>query len=287
MNCKLYINKQVGGSLCLKIAVLYLFVITTTHKNAVEAQSGGSSGLRRSNSDPGLNRNNPYSYRRQTFSRNDHCTLNYKFDYIQLTLMWAPGSCSTRPQECKREINSHFTVHGLWPTIKNTLGPNNCCFDNYFYYDTLKPILPMLNEWWYSYEGSNRHFWEHEWLKHGTCSRDVEKIRGEVRYFNTTVQLAKQLPILETLKKSNIVPDNQKVLQSSDIVKALAPLSQGKVIQIDCDYEHTHPTPLVTGLNFCYDSNLLPSDCPDMKRRCQRQLILPYTSSRSSNSVYN
>lgn len=271
-----------------EISIFIVVIISlAVSSDLVESQSRSPNGLQRSFSDSRLDRNRNNYHRQHSFSRNDHCSTNYKFDYIQLTLMWAPGACSTNPQECKREVNTHFTVHGLWPTIKNTREPSNCCFDNSFDYNAIQPILPLLNEWWYSYEGSNRGFWTHEWLKHGTCSRDVPSLRGEARYFNTTVQLAQQLPILEALLKSGIKPDNQKVIQSSDLTKALAPLAQGKYLSIDCDYEHNQPIPVLTGLNFCYDSNLRPSDCPEMKRKCQRQIIIPYTSrSRSPNSLF-
>lgn len=221
-------------------------------------------------------------------SNGDTCSTKYNFDYVQLTLMWAPGSCSTSPRECKHEVKNHFTVHGMWPTIKGTQEPANCCFDNTFDYKALDPILPLLNDYWFSYyDDSNRKFWTHEWLKHGTCSRDVQSLRGEARYFGTTVKLAKSLPILESLLKMQIAPDNDKVYKSADIVSALSPISQGKRIQIDCDFEHDQPIPILVGINFCYDTDLKPADCPEMKRKCQRQLIFPATvrSPRYNNNL--
>lgn len=240
-------------------------------------------GLQRSYSDPRFDRNNGNLQRSRSFSYRDHCKTNYKFDYIQLTLIWAPGSCSTSAQECKREENRHFTVHGMWPTIKGTQEPSNCCFDNTFDYKSLTKLMPLLNEYWFSYydTNGNRGFWAHEWLKHGTCSRDIPSLRGEALYFGTTVQLASKLPILEALRNSSIIPDNRKAYKSIDVYNALKPISQGRVLQIDCDYEHNQPTPILTGVNFCFDADLKSTDCPEMKRRCQRELIFPYTSSRT------
>lgn len=209
----------------------------------------------------------------------DHCSTDYSFDYVQLTLIWPPGSCSTSPHPCKKEEDKHFTVHGMWPTMKGTQKPAFCCFDNTFDYNALQPIMDDLNEYWYSYfDNGSRDFWTHEWLKHGTCARDVTSMKGEVNYFGTTVTIAKQLPILESLAKFNIVPDNKKQYSNSDILKALEPIGQGKVVQIDCDLEHHQPTPLLTGIAFCFDANLKPADCPATKPRCQRELIFKQSS---------
>lgn len=276
----------------LSFVFSFILFVCVVVLNEAEAQSRPySPGLQRSYSDPRLNRNSTYQFHRQSsyshrHHRGDNCKTNYKFDYVQLTLMWAPGSCSTSAQECKRVERNHFTVHGMWPTIKGTQEPSDCCFDNTFDYKALEPLLPTLNEYWFSYydsHGGNRGFWSHEWLKHGTCSRDIPYLKGEAKYFGTTVQMAKQLPILDALQKANIVPDDQKVYKSSDIVSALSPIIQNKVFQIDCDYEHHQPTPLLTGLNFCFDSNLKPADCPEMKRKCQRQIIFPSSARQTSN----
>lgn len=241
-------------------------------------------GQQRSFSFSRFNRNNSSLTRQSSYyNYRDHCKTNYKFDYVQLTLMWAPGACSTSPKECVREENRYFTVHGMWPTIRGTQEPSDCCFDNTFDIRALQPILPVLDQYWFSYydAGSNKRFWSHEWLKHGTCSRDIASLRGEANYFGSTVQIAKQMPILETLSKANIVPANDKVYPAMDIYKALKVLSQGKVLQLTCDYEHEQPTPILTGLGFCFDNDMKPADCPETKQKCQKNLIFPASSKRS------
>lgn len=251
-------------------------------------------GLQRSQSQPNLNswsdsRSRPPNQglqRQSSFSNSDHCKTNYKYDYVQLTLQWAPGVCSTSPRECTRVENRYFTIHGMWPTITGTQEPANCCFDNTFNYPAVKPIEKDLDNFWFSYFDSNsrgnRHFWAHEWLKHGTCSRDVAKLRGELPYFQTTLQMAKQMNTLNVLSKSGIVPNDQKSYASGDIVKALQPLSQNKTVTIDCDFEHNQPIPIMTGVNFCFDSELKPKNCPPMRRKCQGQVYFRANQSRLS-----
>lgn len=239
--------------------------------------------LQRSNSDPRFDRNATTNVQRQSSFSENSCSLNYKFDYLLLSLSWPPGSCSTSPQECRKGNNKQFNIHGLWPTIRGTLEPSNCCYDSRFNFRALEPILADLDRYWYSYydANSNRGFWAHEWRKHGTCSRNIPSLKGETRYFGTTVQMAKQLPVLETLSKSRIKPDNSQSYESSDISKALESLSQGRIVQVECDYELSQPVPILTGVNFCFDSNLKPTDCPQTWRKCQRKLMFRNSPSRT------
>lgn len=219
------------------------------------------------------------------------CSLDYNFDHLQLTLMWAPGTCSTSAQSCiSSEIKPLFTIHGLWPDRNFSLShPEDCCFQNTFVIEYLKPIMSDLEKWWPSYfTTENRFFWSHEWRKHGTCAKDIDALSGEFKYFSSTLNITKKLPILETLRKANIVPSDDKTYDSDSIVKALAQIHNRKFIQINCDYEHDQPTPLITGLNFCFDRQLKPKDCAPMKRKCSRQnLRFPATvRSLSSASKY-
>lgn len=250
------------------LSLLACCALLTTARSDTRYQDGN---LQRWSSEPNLSNR---TRRPSSFHGRSGCKTNYRFDYTQLTLMWPPGACRTSSTECKRIESKHFTVHGMWPTIKGTQEPDFCCFDNTFYFDAIKPLLPALNEYWYSYYDLNdsRSFWRHEWLKHGTCARDIPALKGESNYFGTTLKMAKQLDVLSVLQKNNIVPDPSKTYRSADIVNALTKISKGRAVQIDCDYEHHQPVPILTGVNFCFDSNLEFADCPEMKRRCQRQL---------------
>lgn len=261
-------------------AICWLILVGCLISLEAAAAAPQNPGLRRSNSDPGLARSNSGS--------GQSCSLNYNFDYLQLSLSWPPGACSTSPQQCRKGSNKQFNIHGLWPTKRGTQEPSNCCAESQnFDLRQLRPILGELDQNWYSYydPNSNRGFWAHEWRKHGTCSRNVPSLRGETSYFGTTLKLAKQLPLLEALSKSGIQPsdDPQRgAYESGDILRALAPLSQNKVVQIECDYELQQPTPILTGINFCFDSQLKPADCPQTWRKCQRKLLFRSSPTRIS-----
>lgn len=258
------------------------FIVSAIHKPVVAAGSY-LTALQRSASDPVIYRTTTppptqrYNYNRQSFRNHGGrggCRTDYSLDYLMLTLQWGPGFCATSPQECKRMENKLFTIHGMWPQYRNADSPAFCCFDNTFDYNIIEPLVPSLNKYWFSYYDKNsRGFWSHEWLKHGTCLRDIKQLQGEQKFFGTTINILKQLPVLDTLVKSGIVPGDKKVYNSRDIQNALRQLTGGKSMKVDCDLEAHQPVPLLKGVNFCFDTSLNFTDCPPSKSRCQRQVM--------------
>jgi hypothetical protein len=99
------------------------------------------------------------------------------------------------------EDGSRYGIHGLWPQNSKTKYPS-FCKDVDFDYDVLKPILPELEEYWYSSRGlretislgikdsgSNEKFWSHEWKKHGSCMFSESNINSELEYFQKTLEV--------------------------------------------------------------------------------------------------
>lgn len=213
------------------------------------------------------------------------CNDNYDLDYMLLALQWSAGVCSTSSRECERGQNvNNFTVHGFWANrFVNRLGPQNCCFERKFKFDALAPIMDKLKVYWYGYFGkdeiaADKQFWEHEWTKHGTCAKNIEALHGELNYFNHTLHTFLDLPIIETLAKSGIVPDNTKPYKTSDIIETLKSIHNGKNVEIGCNFEHNHnPVPDLIGVNFCYSPELVPIDCPPPKGRCKNKIIFKKT----------
>ena len=75
-----------------------------------------------------------------------------------------------------------FTIHGLWPQYDANHWPQ-FCKGQPFDLERLRPLLPKLRKEWHSYHGSDAHFWEHEWLKHGTCTG-----MNELQYFTCVIE---------------------------------------------------------------------------------------------------
>jgi len=57
----------------------------------------------------------------------------------------------------------------------------------------LEPIRDVLNEFWHSNHKSNKYFWKHEWLKHGTCTNPL---LSELKFFNKAIELYKLIDMM-------------------------------------------------------------------------------------------
>lgn len=81
--------------------------------------------------------------------------------------------------------NSEWSIHGLWPQYSENEYPSFCKKVD-FDIKKLKPIIPELQQFWYSTKNTNADFWKHEWKKHGSC---VFTEMDELTYFKTALSL--------------------------------------------------------------------------------------------------
>lgn len=82
------------------------------------------------------------------------------------------------------------------PTKEGSQGPNFCKKVK-FDINALNPILPDLNQYWYEIDDTKdaHHFWEHEWLKHGSCAMELDIFGTELKYFGEGVALRNKLDL--------------------------------------------------------------------------------------------
>lgn len=83
------------------------------------------------------------------------------------------------------EEDNKWSIHGLWPQYTLTKYPR-FCKNQEFNINKLDPIMDRLKQDWYSNRGPDETFWEHEYLKHGTCNFNN---LNEFNYFKTTLDL--------------------------------------------------------------------------------------------------
>jgi len=98
------------------------------------------------------------------------------------------------------------SIHGLWPNFANGSYPSFCKKVE-FDFNKLDNIITELKSYWETPNDVNKeekHFWEHEWKKHGSCMF-VELT--ELEYFTKVLELYKNLmesnTNLEKYKKGN------------------------------------------------------------------------------------
>lgn len=80
-------------------------------------------------------------------------------------------------------------IHGLWPEWNSTSWPQFCKPHDYLDLDKIRPLVPLMEKYWYSCEGNNTAFWNHEWQKHGTCTN-----LDQYTYFSVALYLYEVLP---------------------------------------------------------------------------------------------
>ncbi|KAG5181605.1 ribonuclease T2-like protein [Tribonema minus] len=96
-----------------------------------------------------------------------------------------PGCFKPRPY-----WRTHMTMHGVWPDYGDGTYPTKCSRER-FDEDKLVAVIGLdtLEEFWPNVqkaEGATDYdtFWEHEWVKHGTCTG-----LSQIDYFSTGLKL--------------------------------------------------------------------------------------------------
>ena len=203
-----------------------------------------------------------------TVIEKDHRSKAYEWDHLIFTQQWPESTCEyanvTKSHTCgiPRKTKS-WTVHGIWPTLSTKSEPEYC--NDSWPFDPLKikSILPKLEVHWPNLytDTELNHFWNDEWVRHGTCAASLDLLRGELNYFHAGLSLNKKYDILEVLSKYNISPSHSKSYGFEEVVGALHE-EFGHKICLGCLGQ------LLYQVYICLDKNLSVIDCPICKGNC-------------------
>ncbi|GFR76793.1 ribonuclease T2 [Elysia marginata] len=191
------------------------------------------------------------------------------FQYLLLAHFWPTTSCvffRNEGEDCYvSPVVKGWTIHGLWPSIAGTEKPDYCNDSMKFNYNEIKSLSSRLAVNWPSFEmgAPNTSLWEHEWTKHGTCAYSLPILKGELKYFNGTMNLHEKLNITKYLEDSGIVPSNEAMYLPQDIFNAVKK-GVGKVPDITCLYEKKTQRHHLEQVWLCYNKQLQPIDCPEV-----------------------
>ena len=181
-----------------------------------------------------------------------------KFDHVTLTQFWAPQACRSLDKHCKfTKVPSNWTIHGFWPTIGDTHDPMHCTNESFNQSLLTADMQKFMNEHWYSFEKyeENLSFWEHEWVKHGTCAVDGDKAKfpDQKSYFQITIDFYKRYNISTILTKANIRPGMTRTL--SEFIDAFKSSEIGKTVRLECDSTY------LLAVEICFNDDLQVIDC--------------------------
>ena len=97
-----------------------------------------------------------------------------EYDMYFFTILWLGTTCHQKGWRCYDRITSvpknKFTVHGLWPNLRNGTLPDWCNGKNDIEIEIQNSeLLNFMNKYWISGYHTEKYFWGHEYNKHGYC----------------------------------------------------------------------------------------------------------------------
>lgn len=197
-----------------------------------------------------------------------------EWDVIVFTQQWALTYChvwrlANETNECNLEIvmpKNYWKVHGIWPTKVGTLGPNDCTavtFDANIVNRLGKHYLERI---WSHIDAKNSstNLWADEWMKHGSCSLEIEDLNNEYKYLYQGMKWWEQFQLYKILNDSGIVPGNEYTLGNiTDAVRK----SIGKTVDTRCIYDKYTNTVFLNEILICFDKNLTLIHCDLMQKK--------------------
>jgi len=204
------------------------------------------------------------------------------FDMIVFAQQWPETVCIqgnlTKHYACAIAKNvSTWTVHGLWPTMNGTLGPNYCNDSNRFQPGPVAPLVSELTEYWPNLHTDDTFygFWTHEWDKHGTCAQSLPALQGEYNFFNMGLILNKKLNTLRMLSDQNY-PPRIEGYDYPTMKKAFTD-ALGAEPTFGCFYQKKYGTQYLMQIDICLDKSFEVVDCKRSSGGCvdSKPLVYP------------
>lgn len=157
--------------------------------------------------------------------------------------------------------NDHFNIHGIWPQYYNGSYPQFCNNNTVFNTSVLGPIMDNLTIYWTDYVNASA-FWQHEFMKHGTCAASDPLLASENVFFETALALRNRYDIYKYLAENRIYPAND-ITYKTEYIRDTIRDRVGKKIAITCSNNK------LDEIILCMDKDLNLIDCPDNITNCQ------------------
>ncbi|XP_018366988.1 PREDICTED: ribonuclease Oy [Trachymyrmex cornetzi] len=220
-----------------------------------------------------------------------------EFDVLIFTQRWPLTVCFewenrsrlNSTHSCVLPKRTEWTIHGIWPTKYNEMGPQFCNRSLSFDSKALAPIEGALKENWIDIHNESKpySFWKHEWDKHGTCAISVRDLNNELKYFQTGLKLLDKYNMIDVLAKANILPGNKYTVQNylTGIQRIL-----NKRGQVMCVVDKKTKNSYVNEIRICFDKTLQLVDCNgiyNFPTNCNRAQQIIYPNIVPRHHIYN
>ena len=216
--------------------------------------------------------------------------LDKKYNMYFFTVLWLGTTCHLKGWQCYERIKdivpkNKFTMHGLWPNLRDGTIPNWCNGKNDIEIEIKdKSLLEFMNKYYASGYHTNEYFWGHEYNKHGYC---YNKRNGyDVNNYELYFQKIKDMYIennfgnlfLDFFKKEKIdvIPGDMAINRTKfEIYFNVRGISKDKYLivceNITNEKNDTYPHISEMRIRYDLDFNLLKNetdksefDCPEI-----------------------
>ncbi|XP_055600552.1 ribonuclease Oy isoform X1 [Uranotaenia lowii] len=189
------------------------------------------------------------------------------FDLLIFTQRWPITACYEWREKSSQNIcglpspKNIWTIHGIWPTKLNTIGPSFCNKTAVFNVTELDSIETQLEQFWINVEKNKPYdsLWRHEWLKHGTCAASVmPQLNTENKYFGQGLSWLQQHSMANVLQESKITPgNNYTVLEIHTVLTDHFKTN----VAIECFHDRETKQQYLNEIRLCFNKSLDLADC--------------------------
>lgn len=190
-----------------------------------------------------------------------------EFDLLIFTQRWPITTCYEWREKGPNNdcglpsAQNIWTIHGIWPTKLNTIGPSFCNKTAVFNVTELEGIEQQLEQFWINVEKNKPYdsLWRHEWLKHGTCAAAVMlQLNTEDKYFGQGLSWLQQHSMADVLGKGGILPgNNYTVVEIHQVL--MDQLQQNAAIE--CYHDKATKHQFLNEIRVCFNKHLELENC--------------------------
>jgi ribonuclease T2 len=187
-------------------------------------------------------------------------SLSSAYDDNSLIIQWKPTVCKL--SSCTSGyLSTDFNIVGLWPQFWDGSSPTFCSNSTF---NITSQTQDLLQIYWLSSQGNPQGFWEHEWLKRGTCVSPA--LTCDV-YFNTTVNIFVARNILKILSVFGIVPSTSATYTVNQFIGAFTRTPIVGCSRLGNVY-------YLNEVKFCYDASFTWISCKGTQGTCGNGFML-------------